>query len=182
MDWVLFVKFLHVVVVILWLGGGFCIALIASFAERANDDVQLATALRNNALLGKFLFFPALLATLVTGGILWWASWSLVEFWLLLGMGGFAASILIGMLILGPGSDRIAVALETEGPIPDILNEGRRLMRFGRFEVVILFSTAAVMILRPQPNDIGILAALVVAIAAGAVAFLLRGRRASPSM
>ena len=182
MDWVLFVKFLHVAAVILWLGGGFYVVLTAYLAERDNDDAQFVSVLRSNAPLGKFLFFPAQLATLITGGILWWMSWGLVEFWLLLGLGGFVASMLMGMLIVGPGSERIAVALGTEGAKPGVLDEGRRLMRIARFEVVILFSTAAVMVLRPQPADIGILGALVIAVAAGAVAFLLRGRRASPSM
>jgi uncharacterized membrane protein len=180
LDWYLFFKLLHVASAILWLGGGFCIVLIASFAERTADEAQFVSALRNNALLGKVLFFPAALATLISGGILWWLSWSLAEFWILLGLGGIVASMLIGMLIMGPGSDRITAELESEGDSAGAVDEGRRLMRIARFELVILFATAAVMVLRPQPGDIGVLLALAVAIAIGAASFLLPARRASP--
>lgn len=180
MDGYLFVNFLHVAAAILWLGGGFSIVLIAARAERANDDAQLSHVIRSSAFLGKMVFFPAQLILLISGGILWWMSWKLVEFWLLLGLGGFVASMLIGMLIMGPGSERLAARLDTEADSASALDEGRRLMRIGRFEMVILYSAAAVMVYRPQPSDIGLLAVLALAIIVGAVMFLMPGRRATP--
>lgn len=182
MDWILMLKFLHVIAVIFWLGGAFSLMLSATFAERANDDAQLVQVARNSALLGKLVFFPSILVVLVSGAVLWWIAFGLFEFWLLLGLGGFVVSMLMGMLIMGPGSERIANRIAEEGVTTEVVGEARRLMRLGRFELTVLFSVVAVMVFRPVPGDIGLLAALALVIIAGAILFLSPGRRTTPGM
>lgn len=181
MDWYILLKFLHVLAVILWLGGAFSLMLSAAFAERANDDARLLQVADNSAMLGKLVFMPAILVLLVSGAIMWWMRFGLFEFWLILGLGGFVVSMLMGMLIMGPGSERIANRIAEEGVSAEVVNEARRLIRLGRFELTVLFAVVAVMVFRPVPGDIGILAALALVIIAGAVLFLSPGRKASPA-
>lgn len=180
MEWHQIVKFLHVASAIIWLGGGFCLVVLAVIAERARDDKELLYAALKVVLLGTRLFIPAALATLLFGVVLTWMAWSFTDFWVLLGLGGFAASFAIGMVLMKPRSDRLSADSAAEGASASVVDQCRRLIGIAKFDLTMMFVIVAVMVLRPTAGDYLVLATMAVILAASAAAFLpaaLSGRR-----
>ena len=127
--------------------------------------------------LGKTLFVPASFATFVFGlAMVFAAGWSFAELWVILGLAGFAATFLTGILVLEPRGKKIGAMLARDGVTAAAIAEGRKLVTVSRIDYVILFLVVADMALKPTPADIGVLAAMAAVLLFGA-GFLLAGAR-----
>lgn len=118
MDWYPIVKLLHVVAATIWVGGGFTMILVGTLADRANDQETLMALLKATAKLGKLLFMPSSLATLVSGLIMTsvWTGFS--ELWVIIGLCGYAAAFVTGTFVLKPWTQKIAAMLARDGITP----------------------------------------------------------------
>lgn len=181
MDVYALIKFLHILAAIVWLGGGFCLLVLAIIADQTRDDESLLKVMRWVVMLGNRMFVPAALATLLFGGILVWMAWSITDFWIVLALSGFAASFLLGTLAMKPRADRLTAAADREGASPTVIAQSRALLSIAKFDYVILFMIVAVMVLKPEPGDYGTLASLAIVLVLGGVAFLAPERRAIPA-
>jgi uncharacterized membrane protein len=180
MDWYSIVKFLHVTSAILWLGGGFVLVLLAVRAERSGDPQALMLNIRNTAALGMVLFMPASLATLLTGIMLaaLWTGFS--DLWIMIGLGGAAATFLTGLLFIKPVGDRLNAMVAQNGVTPAVLEEGRKLLRIAKFDYTVMIVIIADMVLKPTASDPAILGAMGALIVAGALLFLVPRRETPP--
>lgn len=169
MDWYSFFKFLHVIAAIVWLGGGFTMVLVSMLADRAGDHETLMVLLKTTAKLGVRLFMPTSLATLVFGLIMaaFWTGFS--DLWIVIGLVGYAAAFLTGILVLKPSSEKIAAMLAADGITPAAVALGRRTLRFGKFDYVIMTVVVADMVLKPTAHDIAVLGAMAVLMVSGAM-------------
>jgi uncharacterized membrane protein len=167
---------LHVIAAIVWLGAGAALGLIAFRVERSLDGDELRLLTRLDKWLTPRLFIPSSLAVLVFGiALVLGGPWSFGQLWILIGLGGYAASFLIGLLVLEPAGKRLHAALEEQGPeAPETRSRLRRLLLVSRIELAILFLVVADMVAKPrldQPWTLAAGAALLAAAVAGA--FLL---------
>ena len=176
-------KFLHVLAAIIWLGGGFMILTLVVRAERADDGLLLKKIAENTKWLAQRIFIPSSLAVLVLGILATIEGpWGFGDLWIVLGLIGYAASFLTGILFLEPEGKRIDAAMTEYGPgSPQAAHHIRRINVVQRMEMVILFLAVAVMAVKPTGDDTGALllgAAIVLAtLAIGARG--LSGRLAS---
>ena len=174
--------FLHVLAAIVWLGGGVMIQALVIRAAKAGDAVLLKKLAENAGWLAQRLFIPSSLAVLVLGILLTIEGpWSFGDLWIVLGLAGYAASFLTGILFLEPEGKRIDAAMAAHGPgSPQAVHHVRRINVVQRMEMVILFLVVAVMVLKPTGDDTGTLlvgAAIVLA----TVAVGTRGLSGRPS-
>jgi putative copper export protein len=160
--------FLHVTAVIVWLGTGTALTLIAIYAER-NDRELLQRLGPIGRGLAPRVFGPSALGALVFGILLVLdGSWTFEPLWIKLGFGAFALSFLLNAAVRAP-----LVRRQARGEI-DPLRVGRLLGRLARVELTVLYLAVADMIAKPEGGDVGTLAAGG-AILALAVAFAAAG-------
>ena len=172
MDWYALLKFLHVSAAVVWVGGGFTLMVLALRAERAGDIDGMLQSMRATADLGNRVFVPASLLTLVFGLIMCWFWVGFSDLWIVIGLVGFASTFLVGILVFKPTSERMTATVNAEGPTPAVLADGRRLMRFARFDYAVMLVVVADMVLKPTPADLPVLVAMAIALVAGsALAF-----------
>ncbi len=159
--------FLHVVSVIVWLGTGTALTLVALLSR--GDRVLLERLGPLGRTLGPRVFAPASLGALVFGILLVLdGSWTFEPLWIKLGFGAFAVSFLLNVAVRAPLGRRVA-----KGEI-DPRRAGLLFGRLALVELTVLYLAVADMIAKPTGGDVGTLVAggailgLVVAAAAGA--------------
>lgn len=171
MTWYELLLFLHIVAAIVWLGSGLLIQILAVRAERARDVEGLRRVASEAAGLGETLFIPASLATVIFGVLLVIdGPWSFDQLWIVLGLAGYLATFLTGILVMKPGSERLAAIMERDQGVmsAEAEVEMRKLLTKGRLDTVVLYLVVAIMALKPTGDDVGILAALAVIVVTGA--------------
>ena len=172
MDTYTIVKFIHVVCALLWVGGGFTLMLSGLRAERSGDLEGSMRALQTTAWLGNVLMVPASMLTLVTGLVMCWFWVGFADLWVMIGLAGFAATFLIGILVFKPTSERAAALIAEGGMSPAVQALGRRIMRAARLDYAIMLVVVAAMVLKPTEQDGAILASMVIVLSLGALAAL----------
>jgi uncharacterized membrane protein len=184
MTWYELLLFLHIVAVIVWLGSGLLIQILAARAERARDVEGLRRVAADSAALSETLFIPASLATLILGVLLVIdGPWSFDTLWIVLGLVGYLGTFLTGVLVMKPGSEKIAALMERDrgAMSAEAEVEIRKLITKGRFDTVVLYLVVAVMALKPTGDDVGILVALAAIVVAGAAYVAMRLRQIDES-
>ena len=184
MTWYELLLFLHIVAVIVWLGSGLLIQILAVRAERAGDVEGLRRVASEAAGLGETLFIPASLATVIFGALLVIdGPWSFDTLWIVLGLIGYLGTFLTGILVMKPGSEKVAAIMERDQGVmsAEAEVEIRKLLTKGRLDTVVLYMVVAVMALKPTGDDVGILVALAAIVVAGAAYVVLRLRQIDES-
>jgi len=147
-----FLLFVHVAAVIVWLGTGTALALIAIYAERSRDRALAERLGTLAAWLGPRVFAPASLGTLVAGILLVLdGSWSFHRLWIELGLAAFAVSFLLNVGVRFPLLRRL------EGGTLDPLRGVRLLGLLARAELAVLYLAVADMLAKPTGADTGTL-------------------------
>src|SRR6218665_1084725 len=176
MDLYTVFKFLHILTALAWVGGGFTLLAGSVLAERAAGEKALFNILDLMNVLGKTWFVPASFLTVVFGAIAATFAGIWGEFWVLLGLAGFASTFFTGLLIIEPTGRKLG-GLIAQGRTDEALAQGRKLMQVGRFDYTVMFVVVLDMVFKPGWTDFITIALMALVIAAGAVLFLGLGQR-----
>jgi uncharacterized membrane protein len=166
--------FLHILATIVWIGGGVAVQVLSFRAEQTRNGAFMQGLGDSADWMAKRFFIPSSLAVLVLGILLTIEGpWSFDILWIDLGLVGFAASFLTGLLFLKPEGERIGRAIAAHGPeSSEARHHVHRITVVERVQLVILVLVVAAMSIKPTSDDGGtlLLFALVTvaAIAAGA--------------
>jgi uncharacterized membrane protein len=176
MEFYPFVKFLHVLFVIVWLGGGFVLVLLGLKAQRANSSAELVDVIMHVVYLSNRVFVPAAILALIFGvtGVI--ITWSFGDLWVLIGLAGFALTFLNGVAVLRPRSDRVKATIDREGPSPAAIEQSRQILRIAQFDFVMLYVIVADMVIKPTSANYITLIIMAIVVVVGAVYFLGRPR------
>jgi uncharacterized membrane protein len=171
--------FLHIAFAIVWLGSGFFLQLLGVRADRSADPVRIKALLDDADWAATRLFIPSSLAVFVLGVALTIdGPWSFGDLWIVIGLVGYAATFLTGLLGIKPQGQRISAVIERDGGMsPAAIAEVRKLFLISRVDLVVLFTVVADMTFKPTGDDIGTLVVFAVAIA-GAAAYAVWRYRA----
>ncbi|HEY2542088.1 MAG TPA: DUF2269 family protein [Gaiellaceae bacterium] len=153
-HWFALFKWIHVSVAVFWVGGGILLTVLGLKVEHSDDPNEIVQLARWAAWTGERLFAPAGgivlamgIAMLVHGGdpIVAWS-----KFWVIVGLIGYASTMVTGTAILSPRAKRIAELSETKGPTaPETLAAIRQIMIIARFDVAVLLVVVADMVTKP---------------------------------
>jgi hypothetical protein len=139
--------FLHIVCVIVWLGTGTALGLIALIAARGESSLAPVLGPLGRTL-GPRVFGPAALGALVFGMLLVLdGSWTFEPLWVQLGLGAFAISFLLNAAVRAP-----LVRRQEQGTI-DAARIGRLLGGLALFELTVLYLAVADMVAKPAGGD-----------------------------
>jgi hypothetical protein len=178
MEFQTFAVTVHIVSVILWVGGGMALLLGAEMARRKHGDAGALAIVDVVALMGPVYFVPVSLLTVLSGAAAAWFGPGFGELWVVLGLVGFAVTFLTGLLVIKPRAEAIAV-LASDGQVDQgtLLGKSLDLLTIARFDYVVLFLVVLVMVLKPAASETALLAGFAAVAAIGAMFTLVKGMR-----
>lgn len=173
MDWYLILKFLHVLAAVIWIGGAFIMVVLGVRADRAADEKALVDVVRQVAWAAERIYVPASISTLVLGLLLAGFASLWGNLWVILGLLGVAATVGLGILVLTPLAKKVEAGFAAGGASPGVVATSREILTIARFDVVLLFTVVADMVLKPAPSNWPVLALMVLALLAAAFVWLV---------
>jgi uncharacterized membrane protein len=124
-DWL---KLLHILAAMIWLGGGVAVGTFAAQALRSREGDSVARFVGNLRVVGPVLFLPALLAVLGLG--IWLVldsnAWEFGQTWVWLALTLFAAAFVLGAIF----QSRAALSAERAVAAGDHVEAARQLRRW----------------------------------------------------
>jgi uncharacterized membrane protein len=170
--------FLHIAFSIVWLGSGFFLQLLGIRADRSGDPVRIKSLLDDADWAANRLFIPSSLAVFVLGVALTIdGPWSFGDLWIVLGLAGYAATFLTGLLFIKPQVQKVASVIERDGGMSAAaIAEVRKLFLISRVDLVVLFTVVADMALKPTGDDAGTLVVFAIAVVGAVVWSVMRFR------
>jgi uncharacterized membrane protein len=171
--------FLHVSAVIVWIGAGTLLNVLAFRADRARDHEGLRRIAADAAGLADVLFLPASFATLIFGILLVVdGDLSFGQLWIVIGLVGVAATIATGLGVIKPRSEEIDALLVSEGMTSRAASKITQLITLGRIDLVVLYLVVADMAIKPTGDDVGVLVGMAVILGFAVAFFTSRARSA----
>jgi uncharacterized membrane protein len=150
MDFYEFLKVLHVVAAVVWVGGASVTQLYAIRATRTSEPERIVNFSSDAEWVGTRVFLPMSLILVATGfGMIGDASLDF-EAWIVIGLAVWVISAGVGASFLGPESGRIAKVVETEGAAsPNAQARIKRIFLISRIELVLLLIVVVDMVVKP---------------------------------
>ena len=135
-----FLLFVHIASAVTWVGGGITLQVVALRALASAEPARMAAIAADSDWIGKRIYMPASL--LVLGAGVWMVLEGDLGFgrgWIMVGLGGFAVSLILGATFNGPESARIGRLIEERGPSdPDVARRIRRILLSSRLELLVM--------------------------------------------
>jgi uncharacterized membrane protein len=144
-------KAIHVLSVIVWVGGGVTMFVLAIRMVRFQDAARVFSFVRDVDWMGKHVYLPASMTVLVAGILTALeAHLSFRAPWLVLGLLGIVATASTGTMFFLPEGKRIIAIGEQRGAgDPEVQRRIVRLVRVARVDLVVLLLVVVDMVLKP---------------------------------
>ena len=144
-------KFLHVVAVIVWVGGLVAISVINARLAREHDPAQMAPLTRASGFFGGVIVAPAAALTLIAGLVMVAnARMSFATLWIAWGLGGLLVSLLLGATLIRRAGTELSAAIQGADSDPSRTEAlQRRLRTLSLLNLLILFSAVGAMVFKP---------------------------------
>ena len=150
-NWYAVFKTVHVLLAVVWVGGGVLLTILAIVADRRNDPHEVATIARQAVFVGEKIFAPAGLLVFLMGiSMMLNTNWGWGKFWVVAGLIGYALTFITGIAVLSPLAKKIQASAEQNGPEhPETIALIDRILLIGRFDVAILLLVIVDMVTKP---------------------------------
>lgn len=141
----------HIIFVVIWIGGGMLLTLFGILAERARDSAQLVQIANMAAFAGERIFAPASIVVLAMGiSMVLNAHLGFGHFWIIFGLLGFATTLVLGIGVLGPMSKKVSALLADKGPDdPETQAAVSKILLIARADIAMLFLVIVDMVTKP---------------------------------
>lgn len=146
------IKFGHVLLAVVWVGGGLFVQYYATKLSRADDVGRITAFTKDIEKAGTQYFMPASLLVLLLGiaMVVYSPVYNFSDTWIALGLIGYAATFVTGAFFIGPTAGKLSKALETEGPEGATSQALRkRIFAISRIDQVVLTLVIADMVIKP---------------------------------
>jgi uncharacterized membrane protein len=149
-SWYEFLKFVHIVMAVIWVGGALAIQILAAKIQKESDGLRLASLSRDAGFLGERVFAPASGILLIAGILMVIDAWEFGDTFIIIGLIGWAATLVTGLFFLTPESKRVAGLMEQRGPSdPEALAGVKRLLAIARIDAIVLILVIFNMVVKP---------------------------------
>ena len=143
---------LHVVAIVIWVGGDITLTTLGIVFERRGDAETLAVLGKVGAWIGTRVYTPALFAAFGLGvALVEKGDWGWSTFWIDFSLAGWAVAATVGVGFVGPELGRIDEAARRLGPeSEEVRRRVRRLFAIFRFDTALLILIVLVMAAKPS--------------------------------
>jgi uncharacterized membrane protein len=143
-------KYIHILAAMVWVGGAFFTQMLAIKVTRSGDTADLARTGRDLAIVGGRVFPLASIILLIAGILLVLQRWSFSQAWIAIALVLWLASLLAGVLYLGPQSAKVGELFAAEGPdSPAARARLARVFLISRLELVSFAVIVFLMVFKP---------------------------------
>lgn len=145
-------KALHVISIVIWVGGDVTLTTLGIVFERRGDSETLATLGKLGAWIGTRVYTPAAFAVFAFGAaLIQQGHWGWGVLWIDLALAGWAIATGVGVLFVGPELGRIDRDAAAFGPESDaVARRVKRLFTVFRFDTVLLVLIVLDMTAKPS--------------------------------
>ena len=145
-------KALHVISIVIWVGGDVTLTTLGIVFERRRDGEALAQLGKLGAWIGVHVYTPALFAVLGFGiALMQKGDWPWDVFWVDFALVGWAIAALVGVGFVGPELGRIDRAAQELGPESEVVRQRvKRLFTVFRFDTALLILIVLDMTAKPS--------------------------------
>ena len=146
-----FLKFLHVLLAIAWVGSAILLAILAFRAQRSADPAAMGRQAADAEWVGQKILAPLAGIVLLLGiAMVLEGDLGFTTTWVLIGLIGWATSIAIGAGFLGPESGRLKELIAAHGP-EDAAVKARidRILLVSRLDLLLLIFIVFDMVVKP---------------------------------
>jgi uncharacterized membrane protein len=150
-SWFIAFLTIHVIFVVIWIGGGALLTLLGMVAERRNDPAELAVVARQAAFVGERVFAPSGIVVVVMGvAMIENLGIGYNHFWVIFGLLGFLSTFVTGVAVLAPRAKRLAAAVEQYGAeSPQAQKAISNILLIARADVALLLLVIIDMVAKP---------------------------------
>jgi uncharacterized membrane protein len=153
MTWYDWFKAGHVIVAVLWVGGGATLTLLALMTLRMKDPIRLAQFAHQAGKIGERLYTPASLLVLLFGiGLMTndQSPWDWDMTFVRIALVGWALTFVVGFFYIRPTAAKLAKAIEERGPEdPEAQKLIKNILVVTRIDVLVLLFIVFVMTAKP---------------------------------
>lgn len=144
-------KALHVVAIVIWVGGDVTLTTAGIVFERRGDAETLATLGKVGAWVGVRVYTPAAFAAFAFGvALIQKGGWGWNQPWIVFALVGWAIATGVGVLFVGPELGRIERTAAEHGPESEQVTwRVRRLFTVFRFDTALLILIVLDMTVKP---------------------------------
>ena len=143
-------KYTHILAAMVWVGGAFYMQLVAIRAARSTDPEDLPRFGAEVEAVGAKLFPIASIVLLIAGVIMVLQRWNFSQAWVSVALALWVASLLAGVLYIGPRAARVGKQFAAEGPSSvSARAEMARLFLVSRLELVSFAVIVFLMVFKP---------------------------------
>ena len=143
---------LHVVAIVIWVGGDVTLTTLGIVFERRRDGSALAELGKMGGWIGTRIYTPALFAALGLGLALeskYYHNWG--DFYIVFALVGWSIAATVGVGFVGPELGRIGKAAEQFGPnSAEVGRRVKRLFTIFRFDTALLILITLDMVAKPS--------------------------------
>jgi uncharacterized membrane protein len=145
-------KALHVISIVIWVGGDITLTTLGIVFERRRDGEALAQLGKLGAWIGVHVYTPALFAVLGFGiALMQKGDWPWDVFWVDFALVGWTIAALVGVGFVGPELGRIDRAAQELGPESEVVGQRvKRLFTVFRFDTALLILIVLDMTAKPS--------------------------------
>lgn len=150
MTWNDLFKFIHVAASIAWVGGGLVFVGLHAMESRKGDPAAVLRVYKTLLPYANRVFMQAAIVALVSGiAMLLVGPYSIWDAWLVLGILGFAVTGYLGGAQLGPRVNKLVELEAKEGASPATMAVMAEIARISRFDIILMFTVVADMVIKP---------------------------------
>ena len=153
LTWYDWFKAGHVIVAVLWVGGGATLGLLALMTLRLNDPLRMAQFAHQAGKIGELLYTPSSLLVLLFGiGLMTndQSPWDWDMTFVQIALAGWALTFLVGFFYIRPTAAKLAKAIEERGPTdPEAQRLIKNILLVTRIDVLILLFIVFDMTAKP---------------------------------
>lgn len=144
-------KALHVIAIVIWVGGDVTLTTLGIVFERRGDRETLATLGKLGAWIGVRVYTPAAFAVFAFGvALIQQGGWGWGQLWIDLALAGWAIATGVGVLFVGPELGRIDRDAAEFGPESnEVARRVKRLFTVFRFDTALLILIVLDMTVKP---------------------------------
>jgi uncharacterized membrane protein len=145
-------KALHVLAIVIWVGGDVTLTTLGIVFERRGDNETLATLGKLGSWVGVKVYTPAAFAAFAFGAaLIEQGHWGWGRLWIDLALAGWAIATGVGVLFVGPELGRIDRDAAAFGPASaEVGRRVKRLFTVFRFDTVLLVLIVLDMTAKPS--------------------------------
>lgn len=108
-------KYIHILAAMVWVGGAFILQIYGFYVSRSGDSNALARFGRDVSVVGGRVFPIASIVLLIAGVLMVFQRWDFSQAWVAIALVLWFASLLAGVLYIGPRSGKVGELFATEG-------------------------------------------------------------------